>query len=65
MIQSRISKPTGYAIVYTWDDGREEVRYRRPRADARLARELLTILRRARAGGYRSPYSLRPIDYVF
>lgn len=58
-----MSKPSRYAVVYQWPAGTDlagkvEVRYRRPRTDTRLAREVLHLQRAARRGRSRSPYSI-------
>jgi hypothetical protein len=50
-----------YAVVYTWKDGRREVKYTRPVSDIRLARNVKDIRRQARQHGYESPYSLERI----
>ena len=66
------SKSQNYEVVYTWseqtdDDGniiradRQKIRYRRPVTDLSLALEVRELRRRARRGGYASPYSLRRI----
>ncbi len=49
-------------VVYTWEDGREEVRYERhwPSSEAdQLKIEVEELQRKAREGGYVSPYSIR------
>ena len=49
-------------VVYTWPNGREEVRYRRPlgTADARrLLDEVQALHDVAALRGYESPYSVR------
>jgi hypothetical protein len=56
-------KPSRYAVIYTWPAGTDiagtvEIRYRRPRTDPRLAREVLTLQRAARRGGWKSLYSI-------
>ena len=52
-------------IVYRWDDGREEVRYRRPHGsdDAKkLMMEVEILADRARLGRYESPYFYRFVE---
>ncbi len=52
-------KPPTYAVVYHYPlCGEPAIHYRRPRTDTRLAREVLALQRKARAGGYVSPYSI-------
>ncbi len=56
-------KPRTYAVLYRWPEGTElagriDIRYRRPRTDTRLAREVLELQRAARRGGWTSPYSI-------
>ena len=51
-------KPPTYAVTYTDTEGQVAVHYRRPRSDTRLAREVLVLQRRARKGGYTSPYAI-------
>jgi len=49
-------------VVYTWDDGREEVRYRRPFPSAeawKFIGQVRTLRERAIRGRYESPYSWR------
>ena len=49
-------------VIYTWPDGREEIRYQRPAAsdDARkFANEIDELRRVANVGGHDSPYSYR------
>ena len=49
-------------IVYTWPDGREEVRYRRPlntESARKLMDEVQALHDRAEVDGYESPYSVR------
>lgn len=53
-------------IVYTWPDGREEVRYRRPAGSldaVKYVNEVLELQRRAAEGGYVSPYSYRSVGH--
>jgi hypothetical protein len=50
-----------YEVVYTWPDGTEEVRYRRPISDLSCANEVLGLRRNARMNGYESPYSVRRV----
>jgi len=50
-----------YEVVYTWPDGREEVRYRRPAIESKLAREVIAAKRAARKVNQRSPYSIRRV----
>lgn len=50
-----------YEVVYTWPGGREEVRYRRPVTDLKLAREVAVTKRAARKVNQRSPYSIRRV----
>lgn len=52
-------KGATYAVVFTWPDGREEIRYRREVSDSRCAWEVAGLHRAARRGGWASPYSLR------
>lgn len=52
-------------IVYTWPDGREEVRYRRPAGSheaVQLVNEVLELQRIAKEYGYVSPYSYRSVE---
>lgn len=58
MSVSCATTPPTYAVLYTRDDGHVSVHYRRPRLDTELARQVLFLQRKARAGGYTSPYSL-------
>lgn len=52
-----MSKPARYAVIHSY--GSEvSIRYRRDRHDTRLAREVLTLQRRARAAGKQSPYAI-------
>jgi hypothetical protein len=53
------SRGRNYEVVYTWPDGTEEVRYRRPISDLSCANEVLGLRRNARMNGYESPYSVR------
>jgi hypothetical protein len=53
-------------IVYTWPDGRQEVRYRRPAGSldaVKYVNEVLELQRRATEGGYVSPYSYRSVEH--
>jgi hypothetical protein len=50
-----------YEVVYTWPDGTEEIRYRRPISDLSCANEVLGLRRNARMNGYESPYSVRRV----
>lgn len=50
-----------YEVLYTWPDGTEEVRYRRPIADLSCANQVLGLRRNARMNGYESPYSVRRV----
>lgn len=52
-------KGTHYEVVYTWQNGDEEVRYCRPRDDIELAVKVLKLQREARKCGYKSPYLIR------
>ena len=47
-----------YAIVYRWPDGRDEVRYRRPVSDLKLAIECHNRARFLRARGEKSVYRI-------
>lgn len=52
-------------FVFTWDDGREEVRYRRPEGSSdtfKMISEITKLQERGRNNGYKSPYSYRIID---
>lgn len=52
-------------IVYTWPDGKQEVRYRRPAGSheaAQLVNEVLELQRIAQECGYVSPYSYRSVE---
>jgi plasmid replication initiation protein len=52
-------------VIYTWDDGREEVRYERP-ADsedaAKFRAEVEKLHQYAKEGSYVSPYSIRYME---
>lgn len=48
-----------YQIIFTWPDGKKEVRYMRPISDLKLAKEVLNLHRIARRDGYKSPYSIK------
>ena len=52
-----ISKAPTYAVLHSYM-GVTEIRYRRPRTDTGLAREVLARQREARRYGQRSPYSV-------
>lgn len=54
-----MSKSKTCAVVYRWQDGREEIRYTRPIADLSLAREVCILRRTARRKGQKSPYYVR------
>ena len=47
-----------YAVIYTKKNGVRSVHYRFPIADLRAALQVRDLRRRARLGGYKSPYSL-------
>ena len=52
-------------IVYTWPDGREEIRYRRPAGSldaVRFVNEVRGLQAVAKASGYVSPYSWRSVE---
>ncbi len=52
-------KPPVYAVVYQWPaDAKPIVRYLSPRTDTRLAREVLSLQRKARRGDYEKTYSI-------
>ncbi len=52
-------KPARYAVIYIYPPGaRPKVHYTRPRADTKLAQGVLALQRKARRGGYVSPYSI-------
>lgn len=47
-----------YYVTYISESGRKTYQYRRPRSDTTLAREVLSLRRRARRDGYKSPYGI-------
>lgn len=51
-------KSKTYKIIYTWQNGRKEIRYTRPRTDVSLAKEVLNLQRVARRNGNKSQYSI-------
>ncbi len=54
-----MTKPPRYAVLYTWPPGAEPaVHYTRPRTDTRLAREVLTLQRKARRGEWEKTYTI-------
>ena len=56
------NRGTQYEVVYTWPDGTEEVRYRRPIHDLSMAYEVLGLRRAARMSEFESPYSVRRVS---
>jgi hypothetical protein len=50
-----------YQIIFTWPNGKEEVRYTRPREDIELAKEVLNLKRMAKRHNYKCPYSIKEI----
>lgn len=52
-------------VVYTWQNGREEVRYRRSwhsEEGNAMRQEVDALIATAKARGYVSPYSYRAVD---
>ena len=52
-------------FVYKWDDGREEVRYRRPEKDPetnKMISEIYKLQERGKLNGYQSPYFYRRVE---
>lgn len=56
-----MAKGRHYQVVYTWPDGREEIRYTRPVSDLELAREVRRWRRRWRGTAEANVYSLRRV----
>ena len=53
-----------FEIVFHWDDGTEEVKYRRvagSESAAELQLQVQRLQQRAIAGGYQSPYTWRVV----
>lgn len=54
-------EPTTTEIVYTWEDGREEVRYRRPYKSAEAQEFMDEIDALRKRDKEKSPYSYRHV----
>jgi len=54
-------RPTTTEIVHTWQDGREEVRYRRPYNSAEALEMVGQVLDLQRIHGAACPYSFRHV----
>jgi hypothetical protein len=55
---TRCGRPT-MEVVYTWPDGREEVRYRRPAGSVEAHKLSNEVLELRRKHGEQCPYSIR------
>jgi len=56
-----VPTPTTTEIVYTWEDGREEVRYRRPYNSEAAHRFINQVIDLQQRQGSACPYSIRHI----
>lgn len=61
IVISTVAQPKGenLEVVYTWPDGREEVRYRRTSKSKEAAELIAEVDALQKAHGIKSPYSYR------